>query len=108
MAASPPSNGLPREVAVIGAGTMGAGIARVFVDGGAAVRLMARRESSLEAARERLGDGPALLTTSLDEALEGADLVVETIVEAPEPKREVLARAEELAAAEAILTTNTS
>ena len=100
--------GLPREVAVIGAGTMGAGIARVLADRGASVRLTARRESSLEAARKRLGDRPVRLSTSLDEALEGAALVVETIVEEAQPKREVLARAEELAAHDAILTTNTS
>ena len=99
---------LPREVAVIGAGTMGAGIARLFADGGASVRLMARREASLAAARERLGAGPIGLTTSLDEALRGADLVVETIVEEAEPKRAVLSRAEELAAGGAVLTTNTS
>ena len=53
---------------------------------------MARRESSLEAARGRLGLGPVRLTTSLDEALEGADLVIETIVEEAAPKQEVLAR----------------
>src|SRR4029450_3160766 len=104
---------LPREVAVIGAGTMGAGIARVFADGGARVRLSSRRRESLDAAggrlgraegllttsraggrgwrlswrrREslggaggRLGRAEVLLTTSLDEALDGADLVVETI-----------------------------
>jgi 3-hydroxybutyryl-CoA dehydrogenase len=99
---------LPREVAVIGAGTMGAGIARVFADGGAAVRLMSRRKASLAAAQQRLGTGSVRLTTSLDEALRGADLVVETIVEEAEPKREVLARAEKLAGPDAILTTNTS
>ena len=98
---------LPREVAVVGAGTMGAGIARIFADGGASVRLTARREESLDAARERAGDAVAM-TTDLDEALAGADLVVETIVEEVEPKRAVLARAEELAAPDAILTTNTS
>jgi 3-hydroxybutyryl-CoA dehydrogenase len=99
---------LPREVAVIGAGTMGAGIARVFADGGAAVRLMSRRKASLAAAQQRLGTGSVRLTTSLDEALRGADLVVETIVEEAEPKREVLVRAEKLAGPDAILTTNTS
>ena len=98
---------LLREVAVVGAGTMGAGIARVFADGGASVRLTARREESLEAARERAGEAVAM-TTDLDEALTGADMVVETIVEEVEPKRGVLARAEELAAPDAILTTNTS
>ena len=98
---------LPRDVAVVGAGTMGAGIARIFADGGASVRLTARRQESLDAARERAGE-PVTMTTDLDEALTGADLVVETIVEEVEPKRGVLARAEELAAQDAILTTNTS
>jgi 3-hydroxybutyryl-CoA dehydrogenase len=97
---------LPREVAVLGAGTMGAGIARIFADGGASVRLTARRETSLEAARERAGEA-VRATTDLDEALAGVDLVVETIVEEAGPKREVLARAEALAP-DAILTTNTS
>lgn len=98
---------MPRSVAIVGAGTMGAGIARIFADGGASVRLTARREESLEAAQERAGDAVAT-TTDLDEALTGAHLVVETIVEEVEPKRAVLARAEELVAPGAILTTNTS
>lgn len=51
--------GLPREVAVVGAGAMGAGIARVLADAGASVRLCARRESSLETARGRLGAAAA-------------------------------------------------
>jgi 3-hydroxybutyryl-CoA dehydrogenase len=99
---------LPGEVAVIGAGTMGPGIARIFAAGGADVRLTARRESTLEAARERLGDARVLLTTSLEEAVEGVLLVVETIAEDAGAKKEVLARAEELAAPAALITTNTS
>jgi 3-hydroxybutyryl-CoA dehydrogenase len=89
---------------------MGAGIARVLAEAGASVRLCARRESSLDAAREKLGESAARvrLTTSADDALDGAELVIETIVEEAEPKRAVLARAEELVAPEAILTTNTS
>lgn len=88
---------------------MGAGIAHVFADAGVSVRLCARRESSLETARTRLGERAAevRLTTDSGEALSGADLVVETIVEESEAKRAVLARAEELAP-DAILTTNTS
>ena len=101
---------LPKDVAVVGAGTMGAGIARVFADAGASVRLCARRESSLEAARDRLGDAAAsvTLTTSLDDAVSGVGLVVETIVEEVDAKRAVLARAEELASHDALLATNTS
>jgi 3-hydroxybutyryl-CoA dehydrogenase len=48
------------------------------------------------------------LTTSVNEALEGVELVVETIVEEAGAKRALLERAEELASPEAILTTNTS
>ena len=99
---------LPADVAVIGAGTMGPGIARIFAEAGASVRLTSRRETSLEAARERLGEAGVLLTTSLDEAVEGVGLVVETIAEDVGAKCEVLARAEEMAAADAIVTTNTS
>jgi 3-hydroxybutyryl-CoA dehydrogenase len=99
---------LPAEVAVIGAGTMGPGIARIFAEAGASVRLTARRESSLETARERLEDANVLLTTSFDEAVDGVGLVVETIAEDVEAKRQVLARAQELAAGDAIVTTNTS
>ena len=93
---------------MIGAGTMGAGIALIFAEGEAHVRLMSRRRETLEAARERLGALEVSTTTSLDEALEGAHLVVETIVEEAAPKRAVLARAEELAEADAVVTTNTS
>jgi 3-hydroxybutyryl-CoA dehydrogenase len=99
---------VPREVAVIGAGTMGAGIARIFAEGGSSVRLVARRRKTLDAARARLGDSAVRTTTSLDEGLAGAHLVVETIVEEEEPKRGILTRAEELAAPCALLTTNTS
>jgi 3-hydroxyacyl-CoA dehydrogenase len=79
-------------VAVVGAGTMGAGIARVFADAGASVRLCARRESRLEAARDRLGETAARvrLTTSAEEALDAAEPVIETIVEEAEPKRALL------------------
>jgi 3-hydroxybutyryl-CoA dehydrogenase len=101
---------LPAEVAVVGAGTMGTGIARVFADAGMSVRLAARREASLEAARCRLEDTAdrMRLTTAVEEALDGAELVLETIVEEIGAKRELLARAEELCAPGAILTTNTS
>jgi len=87
---------------------MGAGIARVFAEAGCSVRLCARRATSLEAARPRLGGHAVELTTSAEDALAGAALVVETIAEAIEPKRALFALAENVAAPDAILTTNTS
>jgi 3-hydroxybutyryl-CoA dehydrogenase len=110
---------LPKRVSVVGAGTMGAGIAVVFARGGADVRVAARRPESIERARRRadeilggFGDAAAAahvsFTVDVPEALAGAELVVETIVEAVEPKRAVLALAEEHAAPGAILTSNTS
>jgi 3-hydroxybutyryl-CoA dehydrogenase len=99
---------VPRDVAVVGAGTMGAGIARVFAEAGCSVRLCAHRASGLEAARPRLGGHSVDLTTSAKEALTNAALVIETIEEAVEPKRALLALAEEVAVPDAILTTNTS
>ena len=44
---------LPGRVAVVGAGTMGAGIAAVFARAGCTVRLAARRETSRATALER-------------------------------------------------------
>jgi 3-hydroxybutyryl-CoA dehydrogenase len=103
-------NELPGTVAVVGAGTMGVGIARVFAQAGCAVRLGSRRADSLRAARERLGSivDRVEMSTSIDETLAGADLLIETITEAVEPKRRVLVRAEQMAADGVILTTNTS
>jgi 3-hydroxybutyryl-CoA dehydrogenase len=80
----------------------------VFAEAGCSVRLCARRATSLEAARPRLGGHPVELTTSAEEALAGTDLVVETIEEAVEPKRALFKLAEDIAAPDAILTTNTS
>jgi 3-hydroxyacyl-CoA dehydrogenase len=87
---------LPREIAVIGTGTMGAGIARMFAEAGCSVRLCARRATSLEAARPRLGGHPVELTISAKDALTGAALVIETIEEAVDPKRALFALAEEV------------
>ena len=93
-----------------GAGTMGAGIALLFAQAGCSVRLCARRETSLDAARDRLGalSRTMLLTTSAEDALRGATLVVESVAEDLAPKRELLALAERVAAPDAVLATNTS
>jgi 3-hydroxybutyryl-CoA dehydrogenase len=103
----------PSTVAIVGAGTMGAGMAAVFAAHGSSVRLTARRAETLERAAERVaeiaGDAASRVTTTrvLAEAVDGAELVVETISEEPEAKRAVLTEAER-GAPSAILTSNTS
>jgi 3-hydroxybutyryl-CoA dehydrogenase len=113
---------LPGTAAVAGAGTMGTGIACVLALGGGAVRVVARREATLAAAearvesiaRELAVDGPTAIaarltfTTSVEDAFEGAELVVESIAEDLVAKTELLAVAERVAAPGAILATNTS
>jgi 3-hydroxybutyryl-CoA dehydrogenase len=103
---------LPSSATVIGAGTMGTGIALVLARNGIDVRLTARTIASLDRARARIDQEPAGVsihtTIALEDALAGAELVIETIAEAVEPKRAVLSAAERLAAPDAILTSNTS
>lgn len=91
---------LPRRAAVIGGGTIGAVLARVLVDAGCEVALHVRTPRDL-------GLPGVRVTTDLDDALDGADLVSEAIVEAVEPKRAVLERALERCP-DAIVTTQTS
>jgi 3-hydroxybutyryl-CoA dehydrogenase len=115
-------------VAVLGAGTMGAGIAqatslsgrdtRLFdVDGGALARARARIRSDLERGIElgkvEPGDrdealGRLRTTGELVEAVGDADLVIEAVPERLELKRELLARVAELVRADCILASNTS
>jgi 3-hydroxybutyryl-CoA dehydrogenase len=104
---------LPSTVAILGAGTMGAGMAAVFAAHGSQVRLAARRPETLAQAGLRIeriaGQAAARVTTTTDvgEATAGADLIVETISEELEAKRTLLVAAER-SAPEAILTSNTS
>lgn len=107
---------------------MGSGIAVAFLRAGTRTSLCARRESSLEAARSRIAAsldvlveareltsvdaraalGRVVMTTSLEEAVLEADLVIETIPEELELKHEVLERAEAAMRPDAILATDTS
>jgi 3-hydroxybutyryl-CoA dehydrogenase len=117
----------PRRVAVIGAGTMGSGIALSFALAGSDVVLISRSPRTLAAARARMEHSLELLvecgaasvgavdralellevTTDLDHAPAGAELVLESVIEEPAVKQEVLARAERAAPA-AVLATDTS
>ena len=116
-----------RSAAVIGAGTMGGGIAMSFANAGIPVRLLELSAEALErglgviaknyAASVARGSVPAERADrarSLIEgvsdygALGGADIIIEAVFEDPKVKHEVFARLDKVAAPEAILATNTS
>ncbi len=118
----------PRRVAVLGAGTMGHGIAQVAAMAGYRTRLFDVERDALSRALERVAanldrgvelgkldaaDRMAALerlevTPDFHEAVAGADLVVEAVPERLDLKREVLGRAAELAPPDALLASNTS
>ncbi|WP_158203176.1 3-hydroxyacyl-CoA dehydrogenase [Halomarina oriensis] len=108
-------------VTVIGAGSMGHGIAQVFAMHGYDVTLVDVDEDQLVTANERIAtsldqlgeDRLAVLdrlTTTTDQAagLSGADLVVEAVPERIELKREIFEAADRLTPPTTILATNTS
>jgi 3-hydroxybutyryl-CoA dehydrogenase len=114
-------------VGVVGAGTMGNGIAQVFAQAGCSVRLVDVAEPMLERARRSIDQslgklvGKQALTaadrdaararvstsTSLDR-LADAEFVVEAIVEDLEAKRTLFRRLDALVGAQTILASNTS
>ena len=116
-----------RSIGVVGAGTMGSGIAQVAAQSGFDVVLvdvsgaaLARGLATIDKSLERLvtkgkltadaqAAARAKLTSAADlVALAGCDLVVEAVVEKFEVKREVLLALDQVLGAGAILATNTS
>jgi 3-hydroxybutyryl-CoA dehydrogenase len=116
-----------RTIGVVGAGTMGHGIAQVAAQNGYQVTLVDAVPAALERGRTQIGKGlerlvskgklaaedrdQALgrLATGGDlAALAGADLVVEAVVEREDVKRSVLAELDRACPAHTILATNTS
>lgn len=120
---APPS----REIAVIGGGTMGAGIAALAVGKGLGVRLIDPSEAALVAARKRVqaeiarrrkrrdvtrGRARTMaarfsVSTEID-GLAGVDCVIEAVPERRDLKRTVLTRVAEQIRDDAIIATNTS
>ena len=116
------------RIAVIGAGTMGVGIALQYAMYGHRVSLYSRTSATLERAEKTIsaacslleqekiipaGETPAVMerilyTRALEEAVEGAWYVVETIAERPEEKRELYQQLDTLLAEDVILSSNTS
>lgn len=116
-----------RKVAVIGAGTMGGGIAMNFANVGIPVTLLERQGDALDRGlaqirktygisvkRGKLSESTleqrmALLTGTLDYAdLADADLVIEAVFEKLEIKQEVFRSLDRVCKPGAILATNTS
>lgn len=115
------------RVAVIGAGTMGTGIAINFLNAGLAVTLLEQKRAALEGGLEairshyqrRVGKGRLtaadadrrmqLLSGTLDDQqLAGADLVIEAVFEDMAVKKAVFAQLDKICKPGAILATNTS
>ena len=116
-----------KTIAVIGAGTMGSGIAIAALDAGFAVILFEQEETALQRGRERVAEhyrqrvaagklaaerasaAEAALSTSMAWAsLASADLVIEAVFEDLAVKQEVFRRIDAHARPGAVLATNTS
>lgn len=116
------------KVAVLGAGTMGHGIAQVCAAAGFTVHVSdpsdGAREKGLKGVRDSLERmvakakvtpehrdavlGRIAWSGDLGAAVEGADIVIEAVPERIELKRELLQRVDALAPTEALLGSNTS
>ncbi len=115
------------RVAVVGGGTMGNGIVQVMAQAGVPVTMIDVSQESLDRAmrtiranlqrgvdRERIAPGDMDLALGLIEAtttfdpIADVDLVIEAVPEIPDVKREVFERADEVAADQTIIASNTS
>jgi 3-hydroxybutyryl-CoA dehydrogenase len=116
------------RLAVIGAGTMGHGIAQAAIGAGFETALfdvspeaLARAEAAVRKGLDRAvekgaldrGSGDAALarlhlTADWDRAVQGAELILEAVPESLELKREVFHRLDDTAEPNAVLATNTS
>jgi 3-hydroxybutyryl-CoA dehydrogenase len=121
-------SGFPTRVAVIGAGTMGAGIAQAAATAGWPTTLTDAHPEALQGALARIAktlDGAvqrgkldaagrdAILgrlgtATELRTTCAGADLVIEAVLEDLDVKRDVMSQASDWAEPSALLATNTS
>jgi 3-hydroxyacyl-CoA dehydrogenase len=117
-----------KKIAVLGAGTMGPGIAQTFAMGGYQVTMWTRSESTREKAKATLhtslqtfaqeGEIKAedvetiysrvSFALTVPEAVEGADFIMETIVENRDAKTELYAQLADIVPADVIVASNTS
>jgi 3-hydroxybutyryl-CoA dehydrogenase len=117
-----------KNIAVIGAGTMGPGMALAFGQYGYSIKLFSRRQETLNKAktilRTSLGTlsefgilkqeeiepilSRVVLTNSLQEAASDADVICETVAENREVKREIFEQLDKTCSPKTIFTSNTS
>jgi 3-hydroxybutyryl-CoA dehydrogenase len=117
-----------KRVAVIGAGVMGHAIAQVFAAAGIETRMADAKQAVLDRALPLIGanlktlaeygkikpaDIPAILgqirpTADLAEAVNGADFVLEAVLEVPDIKKKLFAQVEQFCPARAVLASNSS
>ncbi len=117
-----------KRVLVVGAGTMGNGIAQVFARSGIEVGLVDVDEKTLDRAMARIESGLKTLaeygslsekemapimdrihpSTDLEEMAEGVEFALEAVVEVPDVKKQVFSRLEASCPRDAVLASNTS
>ncbi len=99
------------RAAMLGAGVMGRNIARVLAGAGHEVTLYSRSERTLAFARATLLDAgvrDVAFETSVERAVAGAGLVLESVPESLPVKHDVLGLVSGLVADDAVITSNTS
>jgi len=117
-----------KKIAVLGAGTMGPGIAQTYAMGGFEVSVWTRSESTRMKAKASLeqslrtfeeegeltaGEAAAVrgridFVTTVEEAVKGAQFIQETIVEKREAKEEIYATLARIVQPDVIIASNTS
>jgi 3-hydroxyacyl-CoA dehydrogenase len=115
------------SIAIIGAGTMGGGIAMAFANAGLPVTIVDTKQEALDRARSTIAKNYErsvsrgrftadqvearlkLMTLALDyRAVSKADLIIEAVFENMDLKRDIFAKLDQIAKPGAILATNTS
>ena len=117
-----------KRVLVVGAGTMGNGIAQVFARAGIEVSLVDVDQKTLDLAKDRIESGLRTLveygsvaekemgpimkriqtSTDLEAMAKDVDFVQEAVVEVPDVKKEVFSRLESSCPEDTVLASNTS
>ena len=113
-----------KKIGVVGAGTMGAGVAEIFAEFGYTVILYNRSKAGMQRAVERLQSkvavvpafieketdvtGAKIYTTHDLTVLAQVDLISESIAESLEVKQDIFRKIDEICNAQTIFTTNTS